>query len=98
MTSEAAYDAAEETAKGWGGDLELTLVRDDKPEAWLKLWITSWDSEAEADEMSEALSGIGTNVHYTQEGEKVLIIRSSEPLGTLPCNKLERAMGKAKIE
>ncbi|CAG0986411.1 hypothetical protein PLCT2_02217 [Planctomycetaceae bacterium] len=98
MTSETAYGSAEDAAAGWGGDLEITLVRDDKPEAWLKLWITSWDSEAEADEMSEALALMGTGVHYTQEGDKILIVRSSEALGTLPCNKIERAMGKAKIE
>jgi len=98
MSSKTAYDGAQESAKGWGGDIELTFVREDKPEAWLKLWITSWDNEAEADEMSEALSGFGTTVHFTQDGDKVLIVRSSEPLGTLPCNKLERAMGKAKFE
>ncbi len=98
MTSEAAYSAAADAAAGWGGDFEITLVRDDKPQAWLKLRITSWDSESEADEFCEALALMGTTVHYTQDGDKVLIVSSSEPLGTLPCNKLERAMGKSKFE
>lgn len=98
MSAKETYESAAEASEGWGGDLEFTFKRSDKPEAWLKLWITSWDSEGEADEFVEALAKLGAGVHYTQEGDKVYVVRSNEPLNGALCNKLERAMAKSTVE
>lgn len=98
MSSEKTYEIAAEAARGWGGDLEITVKRDDAPSTWMKLWITSWDSEAEADEFVEALAKLGADVHFTQDGDKVYVVRGNTALVPTLCNRLERAMAKSKIE
>ncbi len=98
MSKVPTYDAAQDAAAGWGGDLEITYTREDKSESWLKLQITSWDSVAEADEFVEALERLGSDCFFTQDGEKVFLILSSGETKSQENNKLARAMAKAKVE
>ena len=98
MSKEATYDSAEEATKGWGGDLELTFTREADAQAWIKLWITSWDSDAEADEFVEALEKLGSDCFFSQDGDKVYVILSNVETKAQVNNKLARAMAKAKVE
>lgn len=98
VAKEKTYESAASLAEGWGGDVELTFTQADKKDAWLKLWMTSWDTQADADAVFAALAEL-TDVKYkVQAGKLISVLRSSEALTDEQSASLAKAMAKAKVE
>ena len=69
-------DGAARVADGWGGDRLRALARGDD---LVLVWMTAWDSPAEADEFAEAVPGILPGAHVERRADRVLIVLGPPP-------------------
>jgi hypothetical protein len=73
-------DDADRIADGWGGDRLRALAR---REDLVLVWMTAWDSPAEAAEFAGAAPGILADAYVEPRGSRVLVVIGS-PRGDLP--------------
>jgi hypothetical protein len=78
-------ETAARIADGWGGDRLRAFARGDEV---LLVWMTAWDTPAEATEFAAALPAMTREAHVEQRGERVLVIlgpsgQAAPPVATL---------------
>ena len=64
-------DGAARVADGWGGDRLRALARG--PDLAL-VWMTAWDSPAQAGEFAQAMPAIAPDARVAQQGDRVLVL------------------------
>jgi hypothetical protein len=58
-------------AEGWGGDRLAAFQRGD---TLVLVWMTAWDSAAEATEFAQAMPAVARDARVEQRGERVLVL------------------------
>jgi hypothetical protein len=71
----------EQVADGWGGDRLRALFRGDDV---LLVWMTAWDSPAEAAEFADALPALLPDARGERRGERVLVLAAPRDVALEP--------------
>jgi hypothetical protein len=81
------HERAVRAAAGWGGDRFAVYQ---KADARLLVWVTEWDTEADAREFQSAASKLGRSWDVRRMGSRVVVTRGE-------LTKAERAMLQAEL-
>jgi hypothetical protein len=65
-------------AAGWGGDRLRVLARGD---AMVFVWLSAWDSEADAQELADAVPALLSEASVERRGDRVLVLLGPDTSG-----------------
>jgi hypothetical protein len=68
-------------AAGWGGDRMRALAR---AEALVIVWLSAWDTEADAIELADALPSLLPAATVERRGARVLVLLGPDAAGLAP--------------
>jgi hypothetical protein len=77
----ASAERAAATARGWGGDRLRALTRG---EELVLVWLTTWDTRADADEWEAALPALLPDAHVARRGAEVLAVLTPPDVPAAP--------------
>jgi len=83
-----ARDRAATVAEGWGGDRLRAFSRGGE---LVLVWMTTWDTPADADEWSDALPALLPDAHVTRRERHVLVV-------VAPASEAATSLGAAVME